>query len=72
MFSLFKKKPSPTELVESLRPHYAEVVSLVNAIDGPFVNLYEAGIFVATVATSKILTFQKVDPPASADEFNAR
>jgi hypothetical protein len=43
MFGLFKKKPSPKELVESLRPHYAEVVSLVNAIDGPFVNLYEAG-----------------------------
>lgn len=71
MFGLFKKKTSPKELVENLRPHYAEVVALVNAIDGPFVNLYEAGIFVSAVATSKILTFQKVDPPAFADEFNA-
>lgn len=71
MLSLFKKKPSPEELVDRLRPHYAQVVSLVIAIDGPFVNLYEAGIFVSTVATSKILTFQKVDPPAFADEFNA-
>ena len=71
MFGQFKKTASPKALVESLRPHYWEVVSLVNAIDGPFVNLYEAGIFVSTVATSKILTFQKVDPPAFADEFNA-
>ena len=71
MFGLFKKKPSPEELVDRLRPHYAQVVSLVNAIDGPFVNLYEAGIFVSSVATSKILTFQKVDPQAYADEFNA-
>jgi hypothetical protein len=71
MFGLFKKKPSPEELVDRLRLHYADVVSLVNVIDGPFVNLYEAGIFVSTVATSKILTFQKVDPPAFADEFNA-
>jgi len=70
MFGLFKKKPSPKELVESLRPQYAATVSLVKAIDGPFVDLYEAGIFVSTIATSKILTFQKVDPPAFADEFN--
>ena len=71
MFGLFKKKPSPEELVDRLRPHYAQVVSLVNAIDGPFINLYEAGIFVSSVATSKILTFQKIDPPTFADEFNA-
>src|SRR5690606_24132226 len=57
--------------IDKLRPHYAQVVSLVNAIDGPFSKLYEAGIFVSSVATSKILTFQKVDPPVFADEFNA-
>jgi hypothetical protein len=71
MFGLFNRKPSPKELVESLRPQYAEIVSLVKAVDGPFVNLYEAGIFVSAVANSKILTFQKVDPPAFADQFNA-
>jgi len=68
---MFEKKPSPEHLVERLRPYFADVVTLVNAIDGPFVNLYEAGIFVSTVATSKILTFKKVDPPAFADAFNA-
>ena len=71
MFSLFKKKPSPKELVDRLRSHCAEVVSLVNIIDGPFVNLYEAGIYVSAVATSKILTFTKIDPQVFADEFNA-
>ncbi|SCZ86388.1 hypothetical protein [Nitrosomonas mobilis] len=71
MFGLFKKQSPPEELVDKLRPHYAQVVSLVNTIDGPFSKLYEAGIFVSSVATSKILTFQKVDPPAFADEFNA-
>lgn len=71
MFSLFKKKTSPEEFIDRLRPHYAQVVSLVTAIDGPFSKLYEAGIFVSALATSKILTFQKVDPPAFADEFNA-
>ncbi len=72
MFGLFEKKSSTEDLVDKLRPRYAEVVSLVKAIDGPFANLFEAGIFVSTVATSKILTFQKVDPTAFADEFNAR
>lgn len=72
MFGLFKKQSSPEELIDILRPHYAQVVSLVNAIDGPFSKLYEAGIFVSSVATAKILTFQKVDPPAFADEFNAK
>jgi hypothetical protein len=71
MFGLFTKKPSPKKLADSLRPHYAKVVSLVSAIDGPFVNLYEAGIFVASVATAKILTFKKIDPPVFADEFNS-
>ena len=67
---MFKKKSSAKEFVQRLRPHYAEVVSLVNSIDGPFVNIYEAGIFVATLASIKILTFKKVEPVAFADEFN--
>ena len=70
MFNLFKEMPSPEKLVDKLRPYYAEVVSLVNSIDGTFVNLYEAGIFVSSLATLKILTFQKVDPPIFSDEFN--
>jgi len=70
MFGLFKKKTAPEKLIDSLGPHYTQVVSLVNAMNGPFVNHYEAGIFVAAVATSKILTFQKVDPPSFANEFN--
>lgn len=71
MFNIFKKKPSPEEFVERLRPRYSDVVSLVKAIDGPFIDLYEAGIFISSVATSKILTFKKVHPPEFADEFNA-
>lgn len=70
MFNLFNKKSSPEDIVDILRPRYAQVVSLVNTINGQFPKPYEAGIFVATVATSKILTFQKVDPPAYADKFN--
>lgn len=71
MFSLFRKTPSAANLVERLRPHHAQVVSLVTAIDGPFINLYEAGIFVSSVATSKILSFKRVDPPEFADQFNS-
>lgn len=70
MFGIFKKKPSAADFVEKLRPRYAEVFTIANTIDGRFSDLYQAGIFVSTIATSKILTFKKVNPPEFADEFN--
>jgi hypothetical protein len=71
MFRLFRMAPTPHDLVDRLRSPFSDTVALVSAIDGPFTNLYEPGVFVASVATAKILTFKKVDPPAFADQFNA-
>lgn len=58
--------------MNDLRPYYAKIAALVSEIDGPFVNLFEAGIFVASIATLKILSFRKVDSQKFADEFNVR
>jgi len=58
--------------VNDLRPYYAKIAALVSEIDGSFVNLFEAGIFVASIATLKILSFRKVDSQKFADEFNVR
>ncbi len=70
MLNLFNRKLSPDRLIQQLQDPYSEIIAVINWIDGPFVNLYECGIFVSAIVTSKILTFQSVDPPAFADRFN--
>jgi hypothetical protein len=72
VLNLFKRKPTADALVERLRPAYAEVSRAMVSVEGPFLDLYECGVFVACVATLKILTFKTVDPTAFADTFNAK
>ena len=70
MFGLFSKYVTADELVVRLRQPFAEVCGIVASIDGPFVKIYEAGVFVASVATVKILASRKDRPDRFADEFN--
>jgi hypothetical protein len=73
MFGFFKgAAPSPNVLVDALRPHYGRTVASINSIDGPFPNLFEAGIFISSVATTKILTFKKSHSETFAEQFNNR
>ncbi len=59
-------------LVNRLKDSYRQVFGLVCSVEGRFPNAWEAGIFVSSVATTKILSFEKVDPPIFADKLNAK
>lgn len=59
-------------LIDGLKDSYKQVFSLVCSVEGRFPNAWEAGIFVSSVATTRILSLQKPDPPAIADKLNAK
>jgi len=59
-------------VIEALKGRYRQAVGLVSSVEGRFANAWEAGIFVSSVATTKILSLKAADPPAVADNFNAQ
>lgn len=69
-----KEALSSSELVDNivatLAPFHKDVIDIVNYINGPFEKLYEAGIFVSSIATLKILSFKKYAPIDISEEFN--
>jgi hypothetical protein len=66
----FKKNSKSDIFLKELAPIYGEVAGIIKEIDGPFVKLYEAGIFVAAIATLKIISLDIDDSEKLADEFN--
>lgn len=72
MFRLFKRKNLPGDFVSLLRRHYGDTVELITQLDEPFQPLYEAGLFVASIATVKILGFENKGDITLADEFNEK
>jgi len=66
----FKKRPLAEIFLEKLEPIYGEVAGVVKEIDGLYLKIYEAGIFVASIATLKILSLDVERPYELADEFN--
>jgi len=70
---MFFKKSSKSDIfLKELSPIYGEVAGIVKEIDGHFVKLYEAAIFVASIATLKIISLDVEDPEKLADEFNSK
>jgi hypothetical protein len=70
---MFFKKSSPSDtFLKRLSPIYGEVAGIIKEIDGPFVKLYEAGIFVASIATLKIISLNVENADELADEFNSK
>lgn len=66
----FKKSSLSDTFLKNLSPIYGEVAGIIKEIDGPFVKLYEAGIFVASIATLKIISLDVKNAEKLADEFS--
>ncbi|MFQ5630851.1 MAG: hypothetical protein ACE5I1_18935 [bacterium] len=60
------------KIVEIAEPFYADSIGLVVAIDGQFTNIYEVGIYIASIVTLKMLSYDVEDPVALSDEFNLK
>jgi hypothetical protein len=71
MFGLFRRRHDPCTLVDHLGPSYAEVASLVKGIDGPYPNIFECGVFVASLATAEIIYSRHPQAETLADAFNS-
>lgn len=59
MLGLFRQKNTADEFVNCLRGHYGDTIELITQLDEPFQPLYEAGLFVASIAILKILALNK-------------
>lgn len=69
MFGLFKKKPSPKNLVNELAQHYYQAHKIVNSFVAPSLYIYEPGLFVAAVADMALERPSGVQPSEFAIEF---
>ncbi len=68
----FKQSSLSGVFLKNLSPFYGEVAGIIKEIDGPFTKLYEAGIFVASIATLKIISLDVENSRKLADEFNSK
>lgn len=68
----FTKKSLSDTFLKKLSPIYGDTVAVIQQIDGPFVKLYEVGIFIASIASLKIISLDIENSEKLADEFNSK
>lgn len=69
--NIFAKKQVLSDIfVKEVSPIYTDLAELIKDIDGFIINVYEAGIFIASIASLKIISLDVEYPEKLADEFN--
>lgn len=67
----FKKAITAQQIVLNLGSFYTDIIEVVEWVEkSPFDDIHEAGIYVASIATTKILSLKNNSSFLLADEFN--
>jgi hypothetical protein len=69
---LFKKRPLSDIFVKDLSPIYGDITKVIINIDGFITDIHEVGIFIASIATLKIISLEVENPEKLADEFKSK